>query len=340
MEKQTEKWLESTLEMSQIQWGYWCDRDLTCPENWKDEFSAFLQNHPALGGCGLLLTGADSYTKQLVAMQMVDLLPEDFSCVFLHGGELAEGGIAEAKAKLQCIFDHFSEEASSLCLLLEGMEDLSCRRELLHYLGQKLCKCRYEEQASQLFLILQDDQDAQIPALLRSHLQLCRLQMPNVQQREAYLEHHAKMVKKYVSLQVFAETTAGVGYAQLQDMIQLVEMRLDMLDGRGLSVQELRDLLATQLPAKTADPMMQDLCDSVKELVEQMKKMPAAVPVSVQTPVVNQDNVQTPIPATEGHATRESIENAPPIQTATALFGEEKVEEMRKLAMAIMQQQA
>ncbi len=340
MEKHMEKWLKSTLEISQIQWAYWCDRDLTCPEDWKDHFSAYLQNHPALGGCGLLLTGGDSYTKQLVAMQMVDLLPETFSCVFLHGGELAEGGIAEAKAKLQQLVDHFSQEATSLCLLMEGMEDIPCRRELLHYLGQTLCKCRYEEQGNPLFLIMQDDQDMQIPALLRSHLQLCRLQMPNMQQREAYLDHHAKIIRNYVSLPVFAQTTAGVGYAQLQDMIQLVEMRLDALGGRGMSEQELRDFLESQLPAQTADPMMQDLCDSVKELVEQMKKAPAAVPVSVQTPVVMQENIPAPTPATQANTTWASIENAPPIQTATELFGKEKVEEIRKRAEAILQQQS
>ena len=338
MEKQMEKWLEATLEMSQIQWGYWCDRDLTCPEDWKDTFSAFLQSHPSLGGCGLLLTGADSYTKQIVAMQMVDLLPEEYSCVFLHGGELAEGGVAEAKVKLQHIFDRFSQEAASLCLLLEGMENVSCRRELLHYLGQMLCKGRYLQGTNPLFLILQDDLDTQIPALLRSNLQLCRLQMPNTQQRRDYLEHHAKMVRNYVSLPVFAEATTGVGYAQLQDMIQLVELRLDVLDGRGMSEQELRDFLAAQLPAKTADPAMRELCDSVKELVEQVKKAPAAAPVSVQTPAVSQ--VMAPItpPDADENVTRESIENAPPMQTATELFGKEKVEEMRRRAQAIMQQ--
>lgn len=332
-------WLDGLLSDSRIQLEYWKAQELDDFDGWVGILAASLQSGDAINGRGVLLTGADSHSRYAIAAQIAELLEQaEFDGLFLDGMELGCDGTA-ARKKLDALLNHFFEEGRGLCLVLDGMSECPCGREVLRYLGQKLCESRMNpDEGVQLFVVLTEQ--LPIPALLRNCLLQMRLQLPNEERRMAYLEQYGKTLRNYLSLAIFAQCTEGVSYVQLQDLIGLAEGYLDSLDGRGMSEKELKEFLAAQMPVQTKDPMLQTLCDSVQELVEHFKKMPASVPVpvQVQTTVTSAVVNPTPVSNTEGGTSRESIENAPPIEVANDLWGKDIVEEIRKKAEQIMQQ--
>lgn len=339
MEEEIRSWLDSTLADSRFQWEYWKAQRLPDLDDWGSLFAAFLQDRTSVSGSGILLTGADNHSKQFAAVQMLGhLIAESYEGVFLDGMELGTSGAIQAKQKLNCLLDHFYDAGMGLCLILEGMESCPCRRELLRFLGQKLCEYRmYQDQLTPLFLILLDDQEQDIPGLLRNCLRLCRVQLPNRERRAAYLAQHAKSLRHYLSLEVFAQSTEGASYKQLQDLVVLTEGYVDSRDGQGMSDEELRTLLAGQMPLPAQEDAMQSICQSVQQLIEQLPQLikNAGGGTGGGLPGPNSPPVSQP-PISDGIPTKADIENMPPLALAVELFGEQAVEEMRKMSERIV----
>lgn len=333
-----QSWLDGVLSDSQIQMEYWKSQEQEDLDGLVSILANFLQSSDSISGRGVLLTGADSHSRYSVAAQIAELLEQaEFDGLFLDGMDLDGDDAVSARKKLDALLNHCFDEGRGICLVLEGMGECPCGREVLRHLGQRLCQCRMRpDESVQLFVVLPDEQP--IPALLRNCLLQLRLQLPNEERRLAYLEEYGKTLRNYLSLPVFAQCTEGVSYVQLQDLIGLAEGYLDSLDGRGMSEKELRDFLEAQLPARRKDPMMQTLCDSVQELVEHFKKMPAAAPVQVSVANQMPEPVSTLTPDTPKDTSRESIEKLPPVEVASDLWGKDIVEEIRNRAEQIMQQ--
>ncbi len=328
-------WLDSTLAESQFQWEYWKQQRLPDPDGWGSMFHCLLQSRTSVSGRGLLLTGADSYSKQAAAVQMINLLvAEDYETVFLDGMELSDGGMSQARQKLDQLLDHFYDAGKGACLVLEGLEECVCRRELLRFLGQKLGEYRmYQDQLTPLFLILLDDRQQDIPGMLRSCLRLVRLQLPDREHRMVYLSQQAKSLRHYLSLEVFAQTTEGVSYVQLQDLIDMMEEYVDSLDGQVVSDDDLRAMLSQQLVIVQQDQSMQNLCQSVQQLVEMLPKLireGSSGRERQPQPQPQPQPVPTPIP---GPGPMTDFDKIPPLELSVQLFGQEAVDELRNMAI-------
>lgn len=338
MEEDIQVWLDSAREESQFMLEYWKTRELGDPDEWGSLLASSFQDGGAVTGRGVLLAGGDNHSKQAVALQILGLLkPEAFEGIFLNGADLSDGGFAQARKKLDGLLDHFYDKGMGLCLVLDGLEECACRPEILRFMGQKLCEyTMYSEELTPLFLILMDDREQDIPGLLRDCLQLCRLQLPNKTKRAAYLETHAKSLRNYLSLEIFAKATEGISYVQLQDMISLAEHYVDSRDGRALSDEELKTFVAGQMPDLVSEQPLKTLCKSVQQLVEQLPKIIRNAPVAnvVQQPQIQaQAAPQAQLSSVPG---REEIEKMPPRQLAVDLFGEDFVSDMQQSVM-IMQ---
>lgn len=337
MEEDIQVWLDSTRENSQFQLEYWKNRGLDDPDGWGDLLASSFQDGSAVTGRGILLTGGDSHGKHAVALQVLGLLkPEAYEGIFLSGTELGADGFTKAKKRLDSLLDHFYDNGMGLCLILDDMEECDCRREILRFLGQKLCEYSlYREELTPLFLILMDDREKDLSGMLRDCLQLCCLQLPSKARRAAYLEIHGRSLRNYLSLEVFAQVTEGVSYVQLQDLISLAECYVDSLDGRGLSEEELKTFLADRMPESSSEQPIKTLCRSVQQLVEQLPELIKNAPAAraVAQPVLSQPTQQPQLSSVPG---RDEIEKMPPRQLAIDLFGEEFVSDMQQSVM-IMQ---
>lgn len=327
-------WLDGTIKDSQLQWEYIQTQPQDDPDRWGDIFAASLQETDSFSGCGLLLTGADSYSKQSVAIQMLRHLVNDaYEGVFLDGMDLSSRGAAQAKARLDGLLDRFYDAGTGLCLILSGMEESPCRQELLQFLGQRLCEYRvYQDTLTPLVLILLDDREQSIPALLRGRLRLCRVSLPDQSRRAAYLKKHAASLRNYLSLELFARKTEGASYAQLQDMICVAGCLVDSRDGSALSNEELTAFLAGQMPPPAPEDAMQTLCRSAQQLLEQLPQLLKNAATERVTAQPIQQAAPRVAAAVDGAAfmndKRQEIEQMPPRDLAVELFGQETVDNM------------
>lgn len=256
------------------------------PEDYNGILEAFLQEYYDFSGWGILLTGTDRCSSQAAAMKVLELLVEQ-GCegVFLDGADLGEGGGTQAKAKLNGLLDKFYDMGTGLCLVLEGMEESACRWEILNFLGKRLCEYwLYKEEFPPLFLILIDEREKEIPNLLRDRLKLCRTNNPNYAQRAIYLKKHAVSLKDCLSLTQFAQLTEGADYAQLRDMIAMAGWLVDSRDGRGLTDEELSELLEGQMPTPSKEMASQSLYQSIQQLAERLPQALNGVTVGQMVP--------------------------------------------------------
>ncbi len=333
MEKEIQAWLKGICDVSQFRLEYWKARELDDPDGWGSLLAPSFQDGDSVSGSGILLTGGDSHSKISFAMQVLNLLkPEAYDGVFISGTDLGADGFAQTLKKLNSLFDYFNNKGMGLCLILDDLDEYAYRRNLLQFLGHKLCEYNmYGGELAPLFLLIMDEHEQDIPALLRDCLQLCRLQLPNKAKRSVYLEIHAKSLRNYLSLEVFAQATEGASYVQLLDMITLAENYIDSLDGRGISDDELKAFLADQMPNCTSDNPLNEINKSIQQMIEQLKNLPVGggggpytphKPIDPKPPLTNDNRV-----------TREDIENMPPKQLATELFGEDRVKELLQPAV-------
>lgn len=350
MEEDIQSWLDNTVKDSQTRWECARTEALDDPNGWGDIFAAFLKEGDSVSGYGILLSGADSYSKQSAAIQMLRLLdPDAYEGVFLDGMELSSCGARQAKVRLDGLLDRFYDMGKGLCLILEGMEECPCRREMLSFLGQKLCEYWiYREEFTPLFLILIDDQEHAIPNLLRSRLRLYRASLPDQSRRTTYLEKHGRSLRNYLSLDLFARSTEGASYMQLRDMIFAAGYLVDSRDGRALSDEELTAFLAEQMPALALEDITQKLYQSVQQLAEQLPqflKDDSAHRMDSQNgynvaQLEQQTLPQLQVLPDQGNYLgdkRQQIEQMAPRDLAIELFGEKAVNDIRQMIDAVQQ---
>lgn len=346
MEERIQAWLDSALASSQLQLQMAQALPQIHSQDWDATFAQSLQDANFARSGGILLSGTDDYSKRCAAVQLVQRLQaQAYEGVLLEGAELTDEGAREAKARIDGLLDHFYDAGQGLCLVLEGMEECACRREVLSFLGQKLCEYRmYQQDLTPLFLLLLDDREQQIPGLLRSCLRQHRLQLPNQAQRMGYLEKNAKSLRNFMSFAHLSQITEGVSYAQLQDVIEWLECYIDSRDGRELTDAELSELLEGQMPAAAGDNGLQSLSRSVQQLVEQLPELLQSIPAPQVQAMPMQQMPQTAaaqsIPVNEEQhmsEQRKMIEEMAPIDLCTDLFGQERTAGLMQKAEQIMQ---
>ena len=325
-------WMEKTLKRAWSRLRNIGAEPLDDSFGWGAMFSMQVDQARTMSGRGLLLTGPDGCGKHTAAFHMVGLLTDrGYECVFLDGYELCAEGFDCASNRINALLDRSYDNKTGLCIMLENLEQCTCRRELLPLLGDLLYDYGLNtDEVPPLFLILLDSDEKTIPAALRSRLRLCRMALPNQKRRKIFLDNKAQGISRYVSLDKFAEVTEGVTYAQLLDLVWNVQ---DLLDSKDtcLSEADFLDFIRDQMPTPELQSVLMQGAYAAKHYFEQMpQKMydaltsiqltaPAAAPVqqAVAEMVVH---VNDDMPIDMGER-RKEFESMPFKQLEKEVFG-------------------
>lgn len=229
---------------------------------------------------GLLLTGPNGCGKHTAAAHMIRTLYDTHCPLRIRGRELCAEGYAPATRRLRYVIDHpnvIDGNTYPWCLVLEGLEDFDCRRDLLTWLGQVMEASWYESGGDpSLFVILIDSSEEDIPSVLRSHLRLCRMSAPAASRRRAYFTSaRFPMIQNAVNLDLLVASTEGLTYAQLTDLGQNLECTLYCLhsDQPNFSDSELMEFLQEQVPDVSAVDPLQSLAQSARQFIERLPEL-------------------------------------------------------------------
>lgn len=183
----------------------------------------YLWNSPDFRPMGLLLTGPDGCGKHTAMKHMLKhLLEGRYEIIMANGSALDESSNVRSE-----LLDEFSQlDDQYVCLVLDGLEGRTCRRDVLEALGVLLTG-HYLNRVlyPRLFVILIDRDEDDIPSLLRSWLLLCRMTLPDGNKRKAYLEERVRRDKLWSndeSVERLLTSTRGFTYAQLRDLAALL----------------------------------------------------------------------------------------------------------------------
>ena len=239
-------------------------------------------------GTGLLLVGPAGCGKHTALHHMLRLLPlsprveiegryeAPYDAVFLNEDSLAdpEEDFAVCQARLNLLLDHYYDRGQGLFLVLEHAARLPFSRKLFRFLEEQLAAYFLnrgerslapgpkdwpdlsaepaESPYPPLFLVLLEEEEPELPALLRSRLQLCRMSRPDLLRRTEFLLNH-DVQNVHLDLdelhpgQNLADLTEGLSYAQLQGL--LADLRALTADlAYPVSLEEEDSLRLSQLP--------------------------------------------------------------------------------------------
>lgn len=334
----TAEWLKQTLSGSEKMEALMLNSlpDDAC--GWENNLKAMWAIEPAKRPCGLLLTGPDGCGKHTIAAYMLNILAEeDFRTIYLSWPALAADSLQAAKARLDAILDHFYQEQWPMCLVLEQMEQCPCRQELLTFLGQTLLEYHFQQDVlPPLFLILIDQQEAQVPSILRRCLRLFRVVLPSRVRRMHYLEENTPSLKMILPLEQIAEAAEGMTFVQLRDLMLNLENLVDSYDGFPPKDAWMSYLEEQHLPV-APENNMSTLIEAVRQLLREIPDILRELPVTVGNRAVQPATV---IPGWDGGMntdaddeeplTMDNVKKAPPLRLHQNIFTKEQQEALER----------
>lgn len=317
-----QSWLESTLSASAKQWEYIHGQKLDDTFGWGAMFAQLSKKKSLVCAGGLLLTGPEGCGKHTAAAHMMQqLFSEGFDSICMDGFALEAWTFQQFQERFNALLDHFYDHGKGLCLCLSNMEAHPNRSGLLSFLGQTLNEYwLLRDELTPFFLILIDTREKDVPAIVRSRLQLCRMSLPDARRRKAFFERNAKSIKNYVSIDSFVKTTEGFSYAQLVDLVQNVEDLVDARDGM-LPEEDFLQFVAEQSPEPVQEDVMKKLLQSAQQLMDKLPQMVSDAVVAARSSVPVATVTAQPAP----------VAQTPPAQVNQADFIRQKQDEVEKM---------
>lgn len=294
---------------------------------------------------GLLLTGPDGCGKHTAAAHMYSLLNDSHYALLLDGRELCADGYAAATRRLRYALDH-PRDGYPWCLILEGMEECSFRRELFSWLGLAMNVEWFGDTKNPqpLFLILIDSIAEDLPSILRRHLRLCRMSLPSADRRKAYFTNGSFRVLSgnTVNLDLLVDSTDELTYAQMVDLARNLESALFCLpDGlEKMSDEQLLDFLQEQCPPPSLEDPLQSLALSARQFIEHLPDLlsqlgqnvvsvPAANPATVDR-ISDPGSNSNSDPALSSSEFEKKIYEMPVKTLSVDLFGKDRHADLLK----------
>lgn len=272
------KWLQQAVQDGQLTSDYYLSQLPDDSFGWGRILTNmwFAEGETRPSGSGLLLTGPAGCGKHTALHHMIFLLSRrNYQFIFLDGNDLNDAD--ESIEKLNALLDQCHENQSGLCLVLEEVAQQPYSPALYKYLGNTLCQyylSRGEESRlpgpkdhplqqwendslpglyHPFFLVLIEEEEPRLPALLRNRLQTCRMTLPTFKQRLAFIENHE--LGNIQTQEGFLEQTDGLSYGQLEDLINSLraftagaDIRSE--DSLNALVADQKEFLAQQLLPK------------------------------------------------------------------------------------------
>lgn len=278
-------------------------------------------------GTGLLLVGPAGCGKHTAVhhmLRLLDQLPgeetedgspaDSYQYVSLDWEELQEpeDGFAGCRELLAVLLDDCFDRRQGLFLVLEGTARLPWSRKLYRYLesqltGYYLYRSRrsftpgpkdrpaspdWEEDGMTtppFFLVLIEEEEPVLPALLRSRLQLCRMSRPDLLRRKRFLTNrelgnlHMDLAELHPG-QTLAELTEGLSYAQLEDLVNsLAALTAELSVPADLAEEDC--LRREQAPTETLPELQRQVWEKAESLMDRLPELLArrAAEIPVQT---------------------------------------------------------
>ena len=304
-------------------------------------------------GTGLLLVGPRGCGKHTAVhhmLRLLDQLPKEetedgdeeipYTCVFLEGEDLEGPGedAASGRQRIDALLDDCYDRRRGLFLVLEDTAALPWSRKLYRYLETQLAsyylqrgrrsslqgpKDRpntedFEEDGDTLppfFLVLLEEEEPALPALLRSRLQLCRMSKPNLLRRKRFLTNrglgdHLMQHEEQNPGQTLAELTEGMSYAQLEDLANsLTALTADIME--SVPPEEEDSLRQEQAPRETLPELQRQVWLKAESLMDRLPELMAqrAVVIASEGQNVGEQRVTSPDSDPQGPVDEEKIEN-------------------------------
>lgn len=131
---------------------------------------------------GFLFHGAAGTGKRTLARALAgSLVKQGYSYVHVSGRDFN----ADLRSRVQFLFRQISEE-HPMVLVLESMQSCCDSEDLAACLGQMAEVCR-KENLPLVFVVIDEDED-NIPPLLRRQLHMCRFDLPDLDERIAFYD--------------------------------------------------------------------------------------------------------------------------------------------------------
>ena len=285
---------------------------------------------------GLLLVGPAGCGKHTAVhhmLHLLDALPKEYNdagepespyvCVFLEGEDLLspEEDFTACRERLTALMDHCYDRHRGLFLVLESTASLPWSRKLYRFLEQQMAYyylyrgkaslyCGPKDQPNSqmegedeqmfqpFFLVLLEEEEPKLPALLRRRLQLCRMTKPDRLRREQFLKNrdlgylHVNLDELYPG-QSLADLTEGMSYAQLEDLINgLSALTADVYDPVTLEEEDV--LRREQTPRQTRSELQQALWAKAEAALDRLPELLALRPAPLyEQPAAEPEQTET-----------------------------------------------
>lgn len=260
-----EQWLKQVQETSKLYNDFFCRQESDDAIGWERLLKELLQYQETQRDYGFVITGPEGCGSHTILSETLFLIQKETDCetIFLTGEQLSDGVETQQEActRLEMLLEHFQQKNELVCLVLERLEETPFRAALLRVLERQICRIENEKAKKDsdwsFFLILMQEENASLPPVLRSRLQVCRVQYPKRFRRRVFFEN------------------------QLEELYYIFpkeqqEQLLDQTDGFSYQqMSNLAGLLRAALRASNQDPLTDEL---LEELIDgQRLKKPEAV---------------------------------------------------------------
>lgn len=324
-------WLEQVRSSSAVYSAFYGSRTTDDIINWDELLDELLNNETSERSHGLLITGPEGCGRHTILTEAVGkVLEAGYETIFLTGDQLQEDGSSrqEVCARMEALLDSFRSEEEGLCLILDEMDEMPFRMQALRVLEQCLCRSQAEkvkggEASWAFFLILLQGETVPLPPMLKSMLQICRVQYPNRIRRKNFLQGHLADRYKQLPEDLLLNQTEGFTYHQLSNLTEILgaaayiqrgtlsdSVAEELIDGQLLEEQRAERMERLEQTAKAA--FWEKLTHTLEELPELLSHLPQNT--VVQTQGTNVETVQQ----------TEELPEKPPIDVETE---REKIEQ-------------
>lgn len=274
-------WLEKQEKRSDAYREYLCSMRLDDTFGWGDRLDALLEDEEKLPA-GVRIAGPEGCGRHTILTNIVQILNMslmDFGMEFLTGWDLEDdtGSFWYAQEKLEALLENYKGQNRDLILVLDELEAYPYREALLHFLEKTTCAYKTQDEYPILFLVLLQNEEYRVPAILKNLLYPCRVQYPDVEHRKHFLLESLRDVELGMSVQTIAERTEGFSYADLQALEKNTRTAAQA-DPNNIIQDRMERLIAEQKrPTTAADEKMrlyQKLEQALDSLPELMAKLP------------------------------------------------------------------
>lgn len=323
-------WLEQVRSSSSVYSDFYRSRTTDDIISWDELLDELLNDETSERSHGLLITGPEGCGRHTILTETVGkVLEAGYETIFLTGSQLQEdaGNQQEVCARVETLLDSFRSEEEGLCLILDEMDEMPFRMPVLRILERCLCQAQVEkvregEAAWAFFLVLLQDETAPLPPLLRSMLQVCRVQYPNRERRKSFLQEHLTDRYKQLPEDLLLDQTEGFTYHQLSNLAGILgaaayirrgtlseSMTEELINGQRLEEQRAERMERLEQTAKAA--FWEKLTHTLEELPELLSHLPQNTVVQPQGTTVEAAQSTENIPkeqAIDVEAERQKIE--------------------------------